>query len=66
VALGTSCLWLALAAAHEPHRPAHDHVHAADPRVCDHLAGVWSRLVGHPPRPPAGTHIEFDKKGWRH
>jgi ATP dependent DNA ligase C terminal region len=20
----------------------------------------------HPPRPPAGTHIEVDKKGWRH
>ena len=20
----------------------------------------------HPPRLPAGTHIEFDKKGWRH
>jgi hypothetical protein len=22
--------------------------------------------LSHPPRPPAGTHIEFDKKGWRH
>jgi hypothetical protein len=22
--------------------------------------------LGRPPRPPAGTHIEFDKKGWRH
>jgi hypothetical protein len=22
--------------------------------------------LDHPPRPPAGTHIEFDEKGWRH
>jgi hypothetical protein len=22
--------------------------------------------LGHPPRPLAGTLIEFDKKGWRH
>ena len=22
--------------------------------------------LSHPPRPPAGTHIEFDKDGWRH
>jgi hypothetical protein len=22
--------------------------------------------LDHPPRPPAGTRIELDKKGWRH
>jgi hypothetical protein len=44
--------------------------------VCeDHRDMPWDRVhvvhpprsdLVHPPRLPAGTHIEFDKKGWRH